>query len=150
MPTFYDQPKIKQGVPICHIATYSAFPMYNFKKYIANFLKAYVKDENNNVQNSTTFSNYISNVPTENDEIMVSCDVTFLYMNFPIIGTLRIRENCVSNNDKFTMRMVISQKKFPYLVNLVLTTTHCTLNSQLYQQNDGVALGELGLSTTGS
>ena len=150
MPTFYDQPKIKRGVPICHIATYSGFHIYNFKKYIANFLKAYVKDENNNVKNSTTFSNYISNVPTENDEIMVSCDVTSLYMNFPIIDTLNIRENCVSNDDQFTMRMVISQKKFPYLVNLVLTTTHCTLNSQLYQQTDGVALGELALSTTGS
>ena len=81
---------------------------------------------------------------------MLSCDVTSLYMNFSIIDTLNIRENCVSNDDQFTMRMVISQKKFPYLVNLVLTTTHCTLNSQLYQQTDGVALGELALSTTGS
>ena len=29
--------------------------------YIANILKAYVKDENNNIKNSTTFSNYIRN-----------------------------------------------------------------------------------------
>ena len=144
MPRFYDQPKIqKRGVPICHIVTYSGFPLYNFKKYIA-------KHENNNAKNSTTFSNYISNVPNEDDEIMVSYDVTSLYLNILIIDTLNIKTNCVSNDDQFTMRTVISQKKFTYLVNLVLTTTQYTLNSQLYQQTDGVALKKLAFSTTGS
>ena len=57
---------------------------------VANILKAYVKDENNNTKNSTTFSNYIKNVPTENGNIMVSFDVTFLYKNIPIIDTLNI------------------------------------------------------------
>ena len=49
-----------------------------------------VKDENNNAKNSTTFSNYIRNVPIEDDEIMVSFDVTSLYMNIPIIDMLNI------------------------------------------------------------
>ena len=55
---------------------YSGSPLYNLNKYIANILKAYVQDKNNNAKNYTTFSNYIRNVPIEDDEIMVSFDVT--------------------------------------------------------------------------
>ena len=94
VPRFYGQPKIhKPGVPIRHIASYSGSPWYNLDKYIASILKAYVQDENNNAKNSTTFSNYIRNVPIEDDEIMVSFDVTSLYTNVPIIDTLNIMNN---------------------------------------------------------
>ena len=51
-------------------------------------LKAYVKDENNNAKNSTMFSNYIRKVPLEDDEKMVSFDVTSLCTNIQIIDTL--------------------------------------------------------------
>ena len=77
MPRFYGQPKTqKPGVPIRLIVSYSGSPLYNLNKYIANILKTYVKDENNNPKNSTTFSNYIRNVPIEDDKIMISSDVT--------------------------------------------------------------------------
>ena len=67
-PRFYGQPKIhKPGVPIRPIVSYSGSPLYNLNKYIANILKTYVKHENNNAKNSTTFSNYIRNVPIEDD-----------------------------------------------------------------------------------
>ena len=90
-PRFYGQPKLhKPGVPIIPIVSYSGSSLYNLNKSIANILKAYVKDENNNAKNSTTFSNYIRNVPIEDDKIMVSFDVTSLYMNISIIDTLNI------------------------------------------------------------
>ena len=90
-PRFYGQPKIhKPVVPIRPIVSYGGSPLYNLNKYIANILKAYVRDENNNAKNSTMFSHYIRNVPIEDDEIMVSFDVTYLYTNIPIIDTLNI------------------------------------------------------------
>ena len=46
-------------------------------------------------KNSTTFFNYIRNVPIEDDEIMVSFDVTSLYTNIPIIDTLNIIKDYV-------------------------------------------------------
>ena len=92
VPRFYGQPEIhKPGVPIRPIVSYSGSPLYNLNKSIANILKAYVKDENNNAKNSTKFTNYIRNVPIEDGEIMVSFDVTFLYTNIPIIDALNIR-----------------------------------------------------------
>ena len=44
--------------------------------------------------------------------------------------------------------MAITQDKFLDLVNLVLTTTWYTFNSQLYQQPDGIAMGGPASSTT--
>ena len=86
---------------------------------MANILKAYVKDEKNNAKNSTTFSNYIRNAPIEDDEIMVSFDVTSLYTNIPIIDMLNIIKDCVNNDDQFTKKPAIPQEKFLDLVHVV-------------------------------
>ena len=141
-PRFHGQPKIhKPGVSICSIASCSGSPLYNLK-YIANILKAYVQDENNNAKNSTTFSNYIRNVPIKDDEITVSFDVSSLYTNIPIIDVLNIIKDYVNNDDQFTRKMNMLQDKFLDLVHLVLTTTWYTFNSQFYQHTDGIAMGD--------
>ena len=67
----------RPGVPIRPPVTYSCSTLYSLNKYIADILKANVKDENKNIENSTTFSNYIRNVLIEDDEIMVSFGVQF-------------------------------------------------------------------------
>ena len=72
----------------------------------------YLKNENNNAKNSTMFSNYIRNVPMEDDKIMVSFDVTYLYRNIPIICMLNIINDCVNNDNQFTMKTTIPQDKF--------------------------------------
>ena len=123
------------------IVLYSGSLYYNLNKCIANILKTCVKDENSKAQNSNTFPDYIRNVPIEDDEIMVSFDVTSLYMNIPIIDTLNIIKDYV-NHDQFTRKTAIPQDNFFDLVNLVLTTTWYTFNSQFY-----VAMGRPASST---
>ena len=104
-PRFYGKPKIhKPEVPIRPIVSYSGSPLYNLNKCIADIIKAFVKDENNNAKNCTTFSNYIRNVPIEDDKIMVSLDVTSMYTNVPIIDTLNINKDYVNNDDQFTRK----------------------------------------------
>ena len=79
---------------------------------------------------------------------MVSFDVTSLYTNIPIIDTLNIIKDYVHSDYQFARKTAIPQDKFPDLVNLVLTTTWYTFNSQFYQQTDGVAMGGPASSTT--
>ena len=101
VPRFYGQPKIhKPGVPISPIVSYTGSLLYNLNKYVANIFK----DENNNTKNSATFSKYIINVPIEDDEIMVSFDVTSLYTNIPIIDTQNIIKDYVDNDNQFTRK----------------------------------------------
>lgn len=59
----------------------------------------------------------------EDDEIMVSSDVTSLYADILIIDTLNITKEYVNNDDQLTRKMYILQDKFLDLINMVLTTT---------------------------
>ena len=95
-------------------------------------MSQYVRDENNNAKNSTTFSNYIRNVPIEDDKIMVSFEVTSLYTNIPIIDTVNILKDYVNNDDQFTRKTATPQDKFLDLIHSVLATTWYTFNSQFY------------------
>ena len=108
------------------------FPLYNLNKYMANILKAEMSKMKIRTPRILPFSNYIRNVPIEDDEIMVSFDVTSFYTNTPIIDMLNIIKDYVNNDDKFTRTAVIPQKKFIDLVHPVLTTTWYTFNSQFY------------------
>ena len=81
--------------------------MNKLNKYIANILKAYVKDEISNTKNSTTFSNYIRKVPNEDDKTVVSFDVTYLHTNITAIDTLNIIKDYVNNDDQFTRKTAI-------------------------------------------
>ena len=133
---------------LCPIVLYSGSRLCNLNKYIANIVKAYVKDENNSARNSTTFSDYIKNVPIEEDKIIASFDVMSLYTNIPIIDMLNIIKDYVNNVDQFTRKTAIPLDQFLDLVNLVLTITWYTFNSQFYQQTDVFAMGETASSTT--
>ena len=82
-------------------------------------MKKWKYENNNATKNSTTFSNYIRNVPNEDDEIMGSFDVTSLYTNIPTIDTLNIIKDYVNNNDQFTRKTAIPQDKFLDQVRLV-------------------------------
>ena len=79
---------------------------------------------------------------------MESFDITSLYTNIPIIDTLNIIKDYVNNDDQFNKKAAITQDKILDLVHLVLTTTWCTFNSQLYQQTDGITMAGPASSTT--
>ena len=51
-----------------------------------------------------SLSNCMRNVPIEDDEIMVSFDVTSLYTNIPIIDTQNIIKDYVDNDNQFTRK----------------------------------------------
>ena len=79
---------------------------------------------------------------------MVSFDITSLYTNIPIIDTLNIIKDYVTNDDQFNRKAAIPQDKILDLVHLVLTTTWHTFNYQLYQQTGGITMAGPASSTT--
>ena len=76
---------------------------------------------------------------------MISFDITSLHAISAIFHTLK---DYVNNDDQFTLETAIPQDKFLDLINLVLTNTWHTFDSQFYQQTDGVAMGRPATSTT--
>ena len=102
----------KPEVPLTPIISYSGSTLYELNKYIADILKTSVIDESNNAKNSTAFSNYIRNIPNEDDKVIISFNVTSLHTNIAAIDTLnRIKDN-VNKYDQFTRKMAIPQDQF--------------------------------------
>ena len=60
------------------VVWYTSSPLGSITKYIPNLSKADVKDENN-VVNNFSFSNYIRNVPIEDNKLMVPFEATNLH-----------------------------------------------------------------------
>ena len=66
----------------------------------------------------TTTPNILSHFPTtsemhiEDDEIVVSSEVTSLYTNFPVTDALNLIEDYVNNDDPSISKTVILQDKF--------------------------------------
>ena len=87
------------------------------------FFAVYVKDDTNSTNNSIRFSNYIRNVSTEVDKIIVSFDFTTLYKNIPTIWYVKRNQRLCYNDDEFTSRTAMTQDEFLEPVNLVLATT---------------------------
>ena len=91
--------------------------------------------------NSKSFSTFIYQQTIEPDEIMVSFDVTSLYITILIDQTLLIIENLPQHDDKFADRTPLSPNQILDLLNILLQTIYFKFNDQFYQQTDGAAMG---------
>ena len=100
-PRFYCQPKMhKPSTSINFVVWYTSSPLGTITKYIANILKAYVKDENNVVKNFS-FSDYIRNVPIEDNKLMVPFEATNLYTIICLVDNWNIIKDYVNSNNQF-------------------------------------------------
>ena len=140
-PRFYGLPKIhKDGIPVRPIVSYTGTPLYEVSKYIAEILKPYGKQKEQHTNNSKLFSTFICQQTIEPDEIMVSFDVTSLYITIPIDQALFIIEDLLQHDDKLTDRTPLSPNQILDLLNILLRTTYFKFNNQFYQQTDGAAM----------
>lgn len=64
---------------------------------------------------------------------MISFDITSYCTNIPLIDALKKIKDYVNNDSQFTRKTGIPQRKFLDLVNMFLTITWCTFDSQFYQ-----------------
>ena len=66
----------------------SIMGMFVYKEVMSNDAINFIES-----LNSTTFFDYIRNAPIEDEEIMVSFDITSLYTNIPIIDKRILKES---------------------------------------------------------
>ena len=84
-PKFYSLSKIhKKGRPLRPTLSYTGTPLYKLSKYVATILSNYIQRDGRHSMNSKVFSEYVRTLHIDDDEVMVSFDVTSLYTNVPI------------------------------------------------------------------
>ena len=141
-PRFYGLPKIhKEGFPIRPIVSCSGTPLENLSKYIAGVLKQYIK-KRGHAKNSKEFSEFIRDIEIEDDEMMISFDVTSLYTNVPIKDSLKIISDLLRKDKDLSKKTPIPVDKLIELIEFDLTTTWFKFNGKFVSQTDGVAMGK--------
>ena len=123
------------------IVSYTGTPLYKVSKHIADILKQYLDKEGRHSENSKVFSQYVRTLMVEEDEVLVSFDVTSLYTNVPITATLEIIKDSLLNDHNLKAKTDIPIDDFSDIVNFLLTKTWFQYNGKFYKQTDGVAMG---------
>ena len=83
----------------------------------------------------------IRDITINDDECLISHDVVSLLTNTPIEPTLDIIRKKLENNKTIHKRTKLSVDDLMTLTKFVLTTTYFTCMGNIYQQQQGVAMG---------
>jgi len=86
-------------------------------------------------------SDYIRQQSVDENEIMVSFDVTSLYTNVPIKDTLLILKDLLNNDQDLKCRTNITPEVVLDITEFLLTKTWFKFNNKFLSQTDGVAIG---------
>ena len=77
----------------------------------------------------------------EEDEILVSYDVTALYPSVPQEEAIDIFHQLMINDDNLASKTSVSAENVTALFKICVRTTYFAFNKKLYQQIDGLAIG---------
>ena len=130
-PKLYGLPKVhKTGAPLRPIVSSIGSPTNALAKHLASILQPHVEKAASYVKNSQHFIDLIKNIRLEENDILVSFDVTSLFTQVPVDEALSIIE---------------AKYKTPnYLISLAkhcLANTYFTYAGQKYRQVDGAPMG---------
>ena len=137
----YGLPKIhKPNTPIRPILSAIGTSTYNISKYLVNLL-SHLTDSPYKIRNSYDFTQFITNFTNANQYIMASFDITSLFTNIPIDETNEIimgklfphAQSCFNGYNR---------EQFHSLLKLATKNTNFFFNNNLYEQIDGVGMGQ--------
>ena len=138
------------GLPKTHKANLSmrlilsATGTYNFN--LAKWLEEKVKPLSVNEYTITDvfdFADEIRSSPMNEEDILVSYDVTALFTNVPLSETIDILVDKAFTNDWFnqTYDLNLEKEELTQLLEVATTNQLFQFDGQLYEQTDGVAMG---------
>ena len=138
------------GLPKTHKATLSMRPIlsatgtYNHK--LAKWLEEKLKPLSINeytITDAFDFADEVRNLSVNEDDILVSYDVTALFTNVPLDETINILVNKAFADDWFNKTYGLNLQKDQLVKLLEIATTNqlFQFDGPLYEQTDGVAMG---------
>ncbi|VDP47692.1 unnamed protein product [Schistosoma mattheei] len=87
------------------------------------------------------FKNLIDTINIEEDEIMVSFDVSSLFTNVPINRALDIINDCLESDLDLNLRCPLDPSEVIKCLELCLRSTLFIFRGQLYRQEEGIVMG---------
>lgn len=138
LPYLYAYPKIhKPGKEMRPIVNCREATTYKLAKWLIKRFKLFEIFESKSVRNSIELVEKLKNIKLEIDDRIVSFDVKSLYPSIPVNLALDTLRNWLHKNGISSMKI----KEYAGLVNLCLTQNAFYFNNELYEQLDGLMMG---------
>lgn len=125
----YGAPKIhKEGIPLRPIVNTIGGPTYHLAKHLAKKPKPLVGNTDSFVKDSTQFIAEIKNIKLDQNDILVSFNVTSLNTN-------------ISIDDAMEVILKLIDPDISKLIEICLRSTFFSFMGEFYEQTCGVAMG---------
>ena len=142
IPRMYGQPKVhKQNYPMREIVDSTGSVTKEVDKYISKILLKYVGKTPYYIKNSAHFAEKVKDLRVEEDEVLVSYDVTALYPSVPQDEALDIIYQTLSQDSDLKSKTSMTAENVTTLLRICVSKTYFVFNKKLYIQVDGLAIG---------
>ena len=121
----YGLPKIhKPEVPLRPIVSCIGAPSYKLSRYITSLISPLAGQTDSHVRNSKHFVEMMSGLSVEEDEILVSFDMSTLFTNVPIDEAVRVIHDRLRNDETLCDRTTLSPDRVAELLEVCLRSTY--------------------------
>ena len=142
IPRMYGQIKIhKENYPMREIVDGTGGVTKDIDKYISSIIRTYIGKSKHYVKNSSHFAEMIKDLRVENDEILVSYDVTALYPSVPQDEAIELVYEKMRNDKDLYKKSTMSAENIIKLFKLCVQKTYFVFNKKIYIQINGLAIG---------
>ena len=115
--------------------------LYNTSKFLTNISTPLQNGNGFSVTNSSNFSNEISNIDIQDDEIMLSFDVVSLFTAIPVKKACEYIQNKLDCDESLHLRTNLDTTDIISGLNFVLSNNYFVYNDSIYKQIHGCAMG---------
>ena len=141
-PRIYGLPKIhKAEVLLRPIVSCIGAPSYQLSKHIASLISPLAGKTDSHVKNSKHFVEVMSDLRVEEDEMLVSFDVSSLFTNVPIDEAVQVIRDRLRRDETLVNRTTLSPDRVTELLETCLKSTYFCYRGEFYEQREGAAMG---------
>ena len=141
MPKFYGLPKIhKHGTPLRPIISGIGSITYNTAKFCAKIISPLVGNTPYHIKNTADLVHKVQNLRLDDDDEMVSYDVTALFTSVPVDAALTVIKERLESDTTLNERTNLNPDQIIELLQFVLTASYCTFQNTFYRQCHGASM----------
>ena len=141
-PKLYGLPKIhKKNKPLRPIISSKGSVTYGVAKELARVLKSLTGNTIHQVNNSREFADDIKKIMLEEEECIISYDVSALFTSIPVRSALEVIKKKLEQDTELHQRTPMSIQNILDLLEFCLNNTYFLFQGQYYEQKQGTAMG---------
>ena len=124
----------KEGNPLRPIVTCIGSALYNTSKFLTDILSPLQNRNGYSVSNSLQFSNEVSDIRINDDEVLVSFDVVSLFTAIPVNKACDYIKKKLEDDTSLLSRTNLNISDIVSLLNFTLSNNYFVFNDKIYKQ----------------